>query len=477
MLKLFNTMTRKKETVKTDGTVKMYFCGPTVYDYAHIGNFRAYVFCDLLRRCLEYLGLKVKLVMNITDVDDKTIRNSRQQNMRLKEFTGKYEKAFFEDLGKLRIKKAGAYPRATEHISEMVSLINELLRKGIAYKGEDGSIYYDILKFKRYGKLSKLDIKGLKAGARVKQDEYTKEQVQDFALWKAHMPEDGDVFWTPDFGGVKIKGRPGWHIECSAMSAKHLGKVDIHGGGIDLVFPHHENEIAQSEPVFGRLVKHWAHNEHLLVDGKKMSKSLGNFYTLRDLLAKGHDPVAIRYLLLSSHYRGPLNFTLESLEKAKETIDAVNDFAGRLEFLKNRVDAKENKPLQKEIASAEKEFTKQMSDDLNVPEALAAIFGMISKVNAAIDANDADCKSIESASGMLAKINAILGILSEERLSLAKEEKELIERREQLRSEKKFAEADTIRAELKAKGILLEDTPYGARAKRSRAASIMEMKK
>jgi len=247
----------------------MYFCGPTLYDYAHIGNFRAYLFADLLRKYLKYLGKKVKFVMNITDVDDKTIKNSQEENISLKKFTKKFEKAFFEDLKSLKIEKADEHPRATEHITEMIDIIKDLLKKKIAYQGEDKSIYYDISKFKNYGSLSKLDIKNLKPGIRVKSDEYEKDEIQDFALWKAYDKEDGDVSWNADFGDFKVKGRPGWHIECSAMSSKCLGKIDIHGGGIDLMFPHHENEIAQSEPVLGKFVNHWVHNEHLQVDGKK----------------------------------------------------------------------------------------------------------------------------------------------------------------------------------------------------------------
>ncbi|MBI2076532.1 MAG: cysteine--tRNA ligase [Candidatus Aenigmarchaeota archaeon] len=468
MLKLFNTLTRKKETFKAKKQVGFYFCGPTVYDFAHIGNFRAYIFADLLRRYLQFLGYKVKMVMNLTDVDDKTIKNSRKENVSLKKFTERYEKAFFEDISKLRIKAASVYPRATEHIPEMIALINALLKKGLAYKGEDGSIYYDISKFPAYGQLSKLEIKEL--SERVRNDEYTKEQANDFALWKAWDESDGDVFWLAKFGNGMIKGRPGWHIECSAMSAKYLKlPIDVHGGGVDLIFPHHENEIAQSEPLKKRLARLWVHCEHLLVDGKKMSKSLGNFYTLRDVLEKGCNPAALRFLLLNSHYRQQLNFTFESLEKAKETVEALNDFADKLHFLKNKVKAKKNTKLEKSIVQTRKKFIKCMNDDLNVPQALAAIFDMINSVNKSIDADNADKKSLEMCLDLLIEINGIFDIVGKEQISLTKEEKELVEKREMLRKEKNFSEADKIRAELKESGILLEDTPYGSRAKRMKS--------
>src|SRR3989338_8353872 len=313
-LKLYNTLTRKKEVFKPikDKIVNLYTCGPTIYDYAHIGNFRAYICSDILKRYLKYKGFKVKHIMNITDVDDKTIKGANQQKISLKDYTKKYEKIFFEDIEALNIDKADVFPKATEHIKEMIDLVKKLLKNGIAYKSEDGSIYYDISKFKDYGKLSHTKIKELKEGARVNQDSYEKESANDFALWKAYHEEDGNIFWQTEIG----KGRPGWHIECSAMSMKYLGShFDIHAGGVDLVFPHHENEIAQSEAFTGKkFVNYWFHNEHLLVDGRKMSKSLGNYYTLRDLLTKNYNPKAIRYLLLSTHYRQQLNFLKKNLK-------------------------------------------------------------------------------------------------------------------------------------------------------------------
>jgi len=460
MLKLFNTLTRKKEAFLAKKEVGIYFCGPTVYDYAHIGNFRAYIFADLLRRYLEYLDSKVRMVMNITDVDDKTIRNSREQGISLKEFTDIYTKAFFEDIEKLRIRKADIYPRATEHIGEIVKLIKKLLEKGIAYKAEDGSVYYDISKFPKYGKLSRTKFK--KQKSRIKSDEYTKEEAQDFALWKAWDEEDGDVAWETVLG----RGRPGWHIECSVMSMKYLETVDIHGGGVDLIFPHHENEIAQSEGAGKRPVRYWLHCEHLLVDGKKMSKSLGNFYTLRDLLKKGYDPVAIRFLLMNSHYRNQLNFTFKELDSAKKTVDNLNAFISRTKDLIKKVEEKEkNEELSLLVDETREKFEDSMNDDLNVPLAISYLFDMINVFNKEMDNKTADKESLKKAYDFLVSINEIFDFL-EEKKELTEEEKTLIEEREKLRREKRFKEADEVRALLKKKGVLLEDTPYGIRWKK-----------
>jgi cysteinyl-tRNA synthetase len=297
-IKFYNTLTRHLDSFKPieKDTVKIYSCGPTVYDYAHIGNFRSYIFSDLLRRFLKYEGYKVIHTMNLTDVDDKTIRRSNEENMSLKEYTDKYIKVFFEDLETLNIEKVEYYPRATEHINEMIELIKKLDKNGYTYEA-DGSIYFNISKFKEYGKLSKIDLSGMKSGVRIDVDEYNKEDVRDFVLWKGK--KEGEPFWETEYGA----GRPGWHIECSAMSSKYLGETfDIHTGGVDLIFPHHENEIAQSECASGKkFVNYWLHCAHLIVNGEKMSKSKGNFYTLRDLLKKGYSPKAIRYLLLSTN--------------------------------------------------------------------------------------------------------------------------------------------------------------------------------
>ncbi|HEC80710.1 MAG TPA: cysteine--tRNA ligase, partial [Firmicutes bacterium] len=329
-MRFYNTLIKSVEEFSPleGDVVKMYTCGPTVYDYAHIGNFRTYVFEDILRRWLKFRGYKVIQVMNITDVDDKTIMGANEKGISLDEYTREYTNAFFEDIDTLRIERAEHYPRATEHINEMIALIEKLIEKGIAYVADDG-IYYSIAKFPEYGKLSGFDVKSVKAGARVAKDEYDKEDVRDFALWKFRRPDE--PFWSAPFGD----GRPGWHIECSAMSMKYLGETfDIHIGGVDNIFPHHENEIAQSEGATGKkFVRYWLHSEHLIVEGRKMSKSLGNFYTLRDLLSMGYNPIAIRYLLLSTHYRKQLNFTFDGLKGAYSTVMRLWDTIGRLESI------------------------------------------------------------------------------------------------------------------------------------------------
>ncbi len=468
MLKLHNTLSRKKESFMPlkDRKVNIYSCGPTVYAPPHIGNYRAYAFVDLLKRYLLYKGYKVKHVMNITDVDDKTIRDSKKEGVSLTEFTRRYEKAFFEDLKVLNIMPADVYPRATEHINEMVELTKCLLKKGVAYKGEDGSTYYAISKFKGYGKLANIDVKKLKTGAsgRVTADEYGKESVQDFALWKAWTKEDGNVFWETELD----RGRPGWHIECSAMSMKYLGKTfDIHCGGVDLIFPHHQNELAQSEGCTGKkFVNYWLHNEWLLVNGQKMSKSLGNFYTLRDVLAKGFPAVAIRYLLLSTHYRQQLNFTFEGIDAAKASIERFNELIRKLRGVKSG--SGKSALIKKEIAAAKNAFEKAMDDDLNISEALAAMFELVRQLNHHIDSGAIDKTSAVSAIKFLRKTDSVLGIMNfEAEEKLPKELQHLIDGREQLRKEKKFAEADKVRGQLLEKGIRLDDTPEGVRWKRA----------
>ncbi len=456
-MRLFNTMTRKKEKI-TKNKIGFYFCGPTVYDFAHIGNFRAYVFADLLRRYLEYRGIAVKMVMNITDVDDKTIKGSRAAGIPLKEFTKKFEDAFFEDLARLKIKRADAYPRATEHIAEMVELIKALMKEGYAYAANDG-VYYKISKFLKYGKLSRLKIKDLRATERIRKDEYEKQQINDFALWKFWDAEDGDVFWDTEIG----KGRPGWHIECSAMSAKHLESIDVHGGGVDLIFPHHENEIAQSTPVKKRFAGIWVHCEHLLVDGKKMSKSLGNFYTLRDIIEKGFDPAAFRYLCMSTHYRSQMNFTLKALEDSKRTVESFNNFLLRVKNELLSVKRNENKKLLGIVKSAEKKFEKHMDNDLNTPQALSAVFSMMRTVNRFIEENKADKGSLKEAAGFIERINKVFDFLEKADAELTPDEKKLVELRESFRKQRDFKAADEIRSQLKEKGIILEDSPEGVR--------------
>ena len=465
MLKFYNTMTRKKEVFEPmhRSQVTLYSCGPTVYDNPHIGNFRSYLFVDILKRYLEYLGYSVRHVMNLTDVDDKTIRGSRRLGIPLDDYTKKYKEAFFDDLRKLKIEPADVYPEATKHIIDMISIIRKLLEKGYAYRGEDG-IYYDISKFPSYGKLAHMRIKSLKSGARVRQDEYDKKKASDFALWKFWDSEDGDVYWETDLG----RGRPGWHIECSTMSMRYLGEtIDIHTGGVDLIFPHHENEIAQSEAATGKkFVRFWMHNEWLLVDGKKMSKSLGNFYTLHDIIEKNFDPIAFRYLVLSAHYRTQMNFTFKSLEKASKTVDKLNDFMLRIKETKGP--KAYNEKIHMFIVKTKKEFERCMDDDLNTPKALATIFSLVSFVNKEIDRKSADKKSLREVHDFLRSVDKVLGIFSEEKVELTKEEKKLISERSEARKKGNFKRADEIRAILKQKGIILEDTPEGVRFKKIR---------
>jgi cysteinyl-tRNA synthetase len=458
-IRIFNTLTRQKEALTPiePGKVRMYTCGPTVYDYAHIGNFRAFLFEDLLKRYLKFRGFKITHVMNLTDIDDKTIKGSQKQQTPLKQFTEFYIKAFFEDMATLNIESANVYPRATQHIPEMVAIIKTLIHKGIAYRGEDGSIYYAISKFPDYGKLSHIKIQELKAGARVKQDEYAKEEAQDFALWKAYTIEDGDVFWETEFG----KGRPGWHIECSAMSMKYLGETfDIHCGGVDNMFPHHENEIAQSEAATGKVFVHyWMHNEHLLVEGKKMAKRLGNFYTLRDLLLKGCDPLAIRYLLLSTHYRQQFNFTFEGLTAAKSAIERLANFQRRLQDANGKGSGMAITQL---MGTVERCFGDAMDDDLNVSVALASLFDFAREVNNLLDANELSRAEAADVSALIISFDKVLGVIPKPKEeTLPKETEDLIKKREEARKAKDWKTADNLRQQLKAMGIVLEDTAQG----------------
>jgi len=448
MLLLYNTLTRKKEEFKplAPPRVSLYTCGPTVYNYPHIGNYRAYIFGDILKRYLSYRGFQVKHVMNLTDVDDKTIRDSQKENKTLKEFTEFYAQAFFDDLKKLNILPADIFPKATEHIPEMVRLIERLLEKGIAYQGEDGSIYYNIKKFKDYGKLSHLEKKELKEGGsgRVRTDEYTKENVEDFALWKSWTKDDGNVFWQTPWG----KGRPGWHIECSAMSMKHLGEsFDIHTGGVDLVFPHHENEIAQSEGASGKpFVKYWLHNEWLLVDGKKMAKSAGNFYTLKDIENKNFPPLAYRYLVFGTHYRMPLNFTWESLTAAENALRHLYDLFYDLGERSGEVDK-----------NYKEKFIQIMDDDLNTPGALALAWEMI---------KDPKLKS-EDKKATLLDFDEVFGFGLSKIVwqPLPKKIQKLIADREATREKKDFGVSDKLREEIQKLGFRVEDTKEGIKVR------------
>ena len=461
-LRFRNSYTRQKEDFHSiePGHVRMYTCGPTVYDYAHVGNFRAYVFEDLLRRYLEYKGYRVTQVMNLTDIDDKTIRDSQKEGVTLKEHTDRYTKAFFEDLDSLGIERAEYYPPATEHIPDMVAMIRKLIDKGIAYR-VGGNWYYSIAKFPGYGKLAHIDMSGMKAGARVAADEYEKDAVSDFALWKAWDEADGDIYWETELG----KGRPGWHIECSAMSTKYLGNhFDIHTGGVDNMFPHHENEIAQSEGATGeKFVNYWMHCEYLIVEGRKMSKSLGNYYTLRDIINKGYSPLSVRYLLLATHYRQQLNFTFDGLDSAKGALERYNDFIANLKALSG---GRSNGEASAVIERAVGGFEESLDDDLNTSGALGAVFDFIRDINRLAAEGHLSTEERDRALDAIEKFDSVLNFRVKQEAVLDAEVEALIEKRIKARKGRDFAAADAIRDQLLAMGIVLEDTAQGVRWKR-----------
>jgi len=457
-----NTFTRTREEFKPieAGKVRMYTCGPTVYNYAHIGNFRAYMFEDLLRRFLKYKGYAVTQIMNLTDIDDKTIRNSQAEGISLKEFTDRYIKCFFDDLDTLRIERAEEYPAATDHIPEMVELIKQLHKKSLAYE-VGGNWYFKISGFPAYGKLANLDLSGLKAGARVAADEYEKDSVSDFALWKAWDEADGEVFWETELG----KGRPGWHIECSAMSMKYLGETfDIHCGGVDNMFPHHENEIAQSEGATGKkFVNYWMHCEYLIVEGRKMSKSLGNFFTLRNVIDKGFSAKSVRYLLLATHYRQQLNFTFQGLEAAGHALERFNDFVVNLSAFEGGESSGEANAV---IAKATEGFEKSLDDDLNTSGALAAVFDFIRDVNRLKADKQLSVGERDQALQLIRRFDTVLNFTEVDDVVLDDEVESLINQRSEARKNKDFALADKIRDDLLSKGIILEDSSQGVRWKR-----------
>ena len=440
--------------------MRMYTCGPTVYLFAHIGNFRTFIFEDLLRRYLKYKGYQVTQVMNITDIDDKIIRDSQKEGKALKEFTEPYTKAFFEDIDTLGIERVEHYPHATDYIKQMVEIVKKLVDNGLAYE-VDGNYYFKISAFKDYGKLAHLDMEGLKPGARVASDEYEKESVSDFALWKAWDEKDGDIFWETDIG----KGRPGWHLECSAMSMEILGEhFDIHTGGVDNMFPHHENEIAQSEGATGqKFVNYWMHSEYLIVEGKKMSKSLGNYYTLRDILEKGYSGKAVRYALMATHYRQQLNFTFEGLGAAGNSLERYNDFISNL---KDYSGGESNGTASAIIEKAKNEFENALDDDLNISAALAAVFDLIREINRLKAENKLSAEERNSALETIAKFDTVLNFRTESGGSLDEQVEALIEKRNQARASKDFATSDKIRNQLLEMGIILEDTPQGVRWKK-----------
>ena len=470
-IQLHNTLSGKVEPFipLKPGEVRMYTCGPTVYDYAHIGNYRTFVFQDILRRFLKLRGFELNHVMNLTDVDDRIIANAAAAGKSIRDYTEKFAQAFFDDCKTLSIEAPEKWVRATDHIDDMVKLIQRLQEKTFTYPSE-GSIYYRIAKFPNYGKLSKIDLTGIQAGARVDNDRYEKESARDFALWKA--PKEGEHFWETAIG----PGRPGWHIECSAMAMKYLGEtLDIHAGGIDLAFPHHENEIAQSEGATGKqFVRYWLHAEHLLVEGEKMSKSLGNFFTLRDLFAKGYKPSALRFALASVPYRKQLNFTFDGLQQATSSVERLRNFADRLK--QGKFPAGQQKGMAERIAKAGEEFDAGLSDDLNAARALAAVFDLVREANIAMDKGEFRLGDVAAAQEFLATFDKVFAVLEDndgEKLralgyggtgggpSDAEIEK-LVAERNAAKKKRDFATADRIRKELADRGILIEDAKDGS---------------
>ena len=461
-LRLYNTMSRTQEEFVplVQGEVKMYTCGPTVYHYVHIGNFRTFIFQDILRRYLVYKGYRITHVMNVTDVEDKIIASARVQGLSIHDYTRKYEEAFFEDMQALRIQRPEIMPRATDHIEEMISLISRLREKGLTYE-RGGSTYFSIDSFKGYGRLSGVEVDSKPSFEQVDEDEYSKENPRDFVLWKGHREKEES--WESPFG----KGRPGWHLECSAMSMKYLGETfDIHCGGVDLVFPHHENEIAQSEGATGKpFVKYWIHGAHLIVEGQKMSKSLGNFYTLRDLLEKGYNPLALRFLLASVHYRKQLNFTFDGVAQAQSAIQRANDFIIRSgEIADEGLVSAEVEAL---VSGALEGFESAMDDDLNTSAALAAVYELIREINTLLDSRKMNRGDRDEVLGFLKAVNMVFDVFSLEREILEDQDiLDLIEERNTARKNRDFQRADQIRDMLLDKDIVLEDAKEGTRWKR-----------
>ena len=445
-MKVFNSLSRCNEdlTPIADNTIRLYTCGPTVYNFAHIGNFRAYTFEDILRRVIQFNGMKIKQVMNLTDVDDKTIRGANAAGVALTDYTKTYKDAFFADLKKLNIQPAEVYPAATDHIPEMIDLVADLVKKGIAYQSEDGSVYFSVRKFPGYGKLAHIDFDHQQTGARCASDEYDKENVGDFALWKAWEESDGPVGWDSPWG----RGRPGWHIECSAMSMKYLGETfDLHTGGIDNLFPHHENEIAQAEASTGKeFVKTWMHCAHLRVNGEKMSKSLGNFFTLRDLLEKGYTGREIRYVLINAHYRSGLNFAFTALDDARKSLA--------------RIDACVEKATEGAVpawAQAHLDaFTAAVNDDLNIPSAFAALFALV---------RDANGKGAAGTLSVFKRMDEVLGVIffenEKKAVEIPAEVQAMLAERAEARKAKNWAESDRLRDAIAAAGWLVKDSKDG----------------
>src|SRR5436305_440227 len=462
-LQLFNTYSRQIEEFEPRDPaarpIRMYTCGPTIYSRAHIGNFRAYIFGDLHQRHLELRGYNVHRVMNITDVDDKTIRGEGEAGVPLRKFTEQFKQAFFEDADTLRIKRANEYPAATDqrYIDRMIEMISTLISKRLAYQAEDKSVYYRINKFPNYGKLAHFDLSQLQSTGRVKHDEYDKEHIGDFALWKAWDEEDGDVKWDSPWG----PGRPGWHIECSAMSTALLGdQLDIHCGGVDNIFPHHEAEIAQSEDVTEeKFVRYWLHCAHLLVDGQKMAKSLGNFYTVPDVLAKGYTGRELRYALLRVHYRVPLNFTWEGMKEARESLGRIDEWLARLREIAKEENVQRSTPNAQR--SIEPDFENALDDDLNISAALGFLFETIRETNRAMNENKRDATSAKTWLDWWKRINTVLDLESESEVAVPAEVAQLAEQRQNVRRDNNWKRSDELRDRISELDWEVRDTKDG----------------
>jgi len=452
-IQFYNTLTRKKEKLNPIkmGEVSIYTCGPTVYKRSHIGNFRTFIFEDVLKRVLLLVGYKVKHVMNITDIDDKTIKKANEENKSLQSITSKYTSEFMDDLNTLKILSANKYPAATDHIQEMIAMITSLIEKGNAYVTDDGSVYFSISSYENYGKLAKLDMSNQKQTNRVAFDEYTKDNIQDFVLWKSWKKEDGDISWVSPWGD----GRPGWHIECSVMSTQYLGDhFDIHCGGVDNIFPHHENEIAQScSALETKFVNIWMHSEHLNMADEKMSKSLGNIKTIPELLNDGHSAESLRYALISSHYRSKLAFSIKKLDGAKKAVHRLNDVFEKLNSRKI-----DNDLLPEEYSK----FIESLSDDLNTPKALGILFNYVRVLNRKISKNKLSDKEASMGINFINKADKVFSLLID-KIKIPSDISQLISKREKAREEKQWALSDFLRDELKSKGWIVEDTPEGSK--------------
>ena len=461
MMNVYNSLTRRVEELKPleGNTIRLYTCGPTVYNFAHIGNFRAYAFEDILRRVVQFNGMKIRQVMNLTDVDDKTIRGANAAGVALTDYTKTYKDAFFADLKKLNIQPAEVYPAATDHIPEMIALVQKLMEKGVAYQSEDGSVYFKVREFPGYGKLAHIDFDNQRTGLRCAADEYDKENVGDFALWKAWEESDGPVGWDSPWG----RGRPGWHIECSAMSMKYLGETfDLHTGGIDNLFPHHENEIAQAEAATGKeFVRTWMHCAHLRVNGEKMSKSAGNFFTLRDLLEKGYTGREIRYVLINAHYRTGLNFAFTALEDARKALDKIDRCIEGISG--SRVERVEHVDAPEWAKKCLSEFTDAVNDDLNLPRAFAALFDLVRQTNGAVSTMSKE----ESAAvlDVFRRMDEVLGVIffenEKKKVEIPADIQAMLDQRAEARKAKNWAESDRLRDAIAAAGWAVKDSKEG----------------